>query len=61
MYSIGDILVLRKKHPCGGNEWQVLKSGVDMRLKCCTCERVIMVPRIKLVKQIKQIKEIKSE
>ena len=31
MYNVGDILRLRKKHPCGGDEWEVMKTGVDMR------------------------------
>ncbi|NLM69105.1 MAG: DUF951 domain-containing protein [Firmicutes bacterium] len=56
MYNVGDILRLRKKHPCGGDEWEVMKTGVDMRLKCLTCERVILVPRVKLVKQVKEVK-----
>ncbi|HHT37107.1 MAG: DUF951 domain-containing protein [Candidatus Wallacebacter cryptica] len=56
MYNVGDILQLRKKHPCGGDEWEVLKSGVDMRLKCVTCGRVILIPRVKLVKQVKEVK-----
>ena len=56
MYNVGDILRLRKKHPCGGDEWEVMKTGVDMRLTCLTCERVILVPRVKLVKQVKEVK-----
>lgn len=53
MHEVGQILTLRKKHPCGGQTWEVLKPGVDTRLKCTTCGRVILVPRDKLVRQIK--------
>ena len=55
MYNIGEILRLRKKHPCGSDQWEVLKAGVDMRLKCLTCERVILIPRVKLEKQVKEV------
>lgn len=55
MYNVGDILRLRKKHPCGGDQWEVLKAGVDMRLKCLKCERVILIPRVKLEKQVKEV------
>lgn len=55
MYQVGDILRLRKKHPCGGEQWLVLKSGVDMRLECLTCKRVILIPRVKLTKQVKEV------
>jgi len=55
MYNVGDILRLRKKHPCGGDQWEVLKSGVDMRLQCLTCQRVVLIPRVKLEKQVKQV------
>lgn len=53
MYEVGQILRLRKKHACGGDTWEVLKSGVDMRLKCQSCGRVILITRDKLVRQVK--------
>ena len=34
----GDIVRLKKKHPCGSFDWEVLRSGADFRLKCCGCE-----------------------
>ncbi|NMB39265.1 MAG: DUF951 domain-containing protein [Firmicutes bacterium] len=55
MYNIGDYLRLRKKHPCGDDRWEILKTGVDMRLKCVTCKRVILIPRVKLTKQVKEV------
>lgn len=55
VYNIGDKVVLRKKHPCGGFEWEILKLGADIKIKCTTCGRIIFVPRIELNKKIKKI------
>ena len=56
-YDIGDLLVLKKGHPCGENLWEVVKLGADIRLKCTKCGRLIIVPRIELNKKIKKVKE----
>ena len=42
---VGDVLRLKKKHPCGSYEWEVLRIGADFRLKCCGCSHQIMSPR----------------
>lgn len=55
VYNVGDKVVLRKKHPCGGFEWEILKLGADIKIKCTTCGRIIFVPRIELNKKIKKI------
>ena len=55
VYNVGDKVVLRKKHPCGGFEWEILKLGADIKIKCTTCGRIIFVPRIDLNKKIKKI------
>lgn len=55
VYNIGDRIVLRKKHPCGGFEWEIVKLGADIKIKCTTCGRTIFVPRIELNKKIKKI------
>ena len=52
-YKIGDIVKLRKKHPCGSDTWEITRIGVDFKLKCQGCEHVIMVPREKALKMIK--------
>ncbi|MCL2402049.1 MAG: DUF951 domain-containing protein [Oscillospiraceae bacterium] len=51
----GDILSLKKKHPCGADQWQTLRVGADFKLKCCGCGHEIMVPRVKIEKNIKKI------
>jgi len=53
----GDIIKLKKTHPCGEDKWEVLRPGVDFKLKCLGCERIVWVPRRKLDKRIKSIVE----
>lgn len=52
---IGDILTLKKGHPCGSHDWEVLRTGIDFRIKCKGCDHMVMIPRIKLEKNIKKI------
>ena len=52
-YQVGDIVKMRKSHPCGGDTWEIMRTGVDFRLKCCTCSRVLMIPRPKFEKSVK--------
>ena len=52
---VGDELVMKKAQPCGENRFEVLRSGIDFRLRCKKCGREVMVPRIKIEKNIKKI------
>ena len=52
---VGDILKMKKPHPCGSFEWKVLRSGMDFRLKCLGCGHEVLVARAKAEKGIKQI------
>ena len=52
----GDILTMKKNHPCGANEMFVIRSGMDFRLRCVNCLREFMVPRNKIEKSIRQVK-----
>ena len=52
---VGDILVMKKQHPCGENTFLVLRSGMDFRIRCTGCGREVMVPRAKAEKNIKSI------
>ena len=49
-YEVGDIVKLKKPHPCGSSEWEILRAGADFRLKCTGCGHQIMVAR-KLVRE----------
>ena len=52
---IGDILEMKKQHPCGEKRFLVLRSGMDFKLKCVGCGREVMVPRAKAEKNIKKL------
>ncbi len=54
-YQIGDVVKLKKQHPCGSREWEVLRVGADFRLKCMGCGHQIMVPRKLVEKNTKEI------
>lgn len=51
----GDILTMKKNHPCGAKEMLVIRSGIDFRLRCVNCGREFMVPRNKIEKSIKTV------
>ncbi len=53
---IGDILTMKKAHPCGSREWEVLRVGADFRLRCLGCAHEVMGARSKFEKSIKQVK-----
>jgi hypothetical protein len=50
---IGDVVRLRKPHPCGGYEWQVVRLGADIGIVCQTCQRRVLLPRREFEKRIK--------
>lgn len=54
--QIGDILELKKTHPCGSKEWKVLRVGMDFKLKCLGCGHEVMIPRVKAEKSIRKVK-----
>jgi hypothetical protein len=54
-FRVGDVVRLRKAHPCGGFEWSVLRIGADIGLKCQTCGRRQMLPRRELERRLKSI------
>jgi len=53
--NVGDIVITKKQHPCGSNRFEVLRTGLDYKLRCCGCGREIMIPRIKIMKNIKGV------
>ena len=57
-YEVGEIITLKKEHPCGSKQWKVLRNGVDYRLECTGCGHIILIPRIKLMKMIKKKNEV---
>ena len=53
--QVGDILEMKKPHPCGSRRFLVLRSGMDFKLRCTGCGHEVMVPRVKAEKNIKKI------
>jgi hypothetical protein len=56
-YNLGDIVELKKQHPCGSKEWEILRIGADFRLKCLGCGHQIMTERKFVEKNTKKIKK----
>lgn len=52
---LGDVVQLKKPHPCGSAEWEILRVGADFRIKCLGCGRVVMLPRSQVEKDIRKI------
>lgn len=52
---VGDKIRLKKQHPCGNSEWEVLRIGIDFRLKCLGCGHMVMIPRKQAEKNIRGI------
>lgn len=54
-FHLGDIIRLKKKHPCGSYEWEILRVGADFRLKCAGCGHQVMMKRTLVEKNLKGI------
>ena len=55
--QVGDIVKLKKSHPCGSFNWEILRVGMDFRLKCVGCGHQVMIPRKKAEKSIRQVEK----
>lgn len=58
---IGDIVQLRKIHPCGGDTWRVVRLGAEIGMRCLTCERKAMLPRAEFERRVKRFIERGSQ
>lgn len=54
-YVLGNIVEMKKGHPCGANEWEVTRIGADIKIKCVNCGRVVMIPRIEFNRKLKKV------
>lgn len=52
---IGDVIQTRKPHPCGGSEWTVTRTGADIKMRCNTCGRLVMLDRETFLKRRKTL------
>jgi hypothetical protein len=54
-FNLGDIVEMKKQHPCGTNRFEVIRLGADIKIKCTGCGRIVMIPRGKFKKDAKKI------
>lgn len=54
-FNLGDIVEMKKQHPCGRNQFEVIRLGADIKIKCTGCGRIVMIPRSKFKKDAKRI------
>ena len=54
--QVGDILTMKKAHPCGSKQWEVLRTGADFKLRCCGCGREVMGARTKFEKNVREVR-----
>ncbi len=60
-YSLNDIVIMKKVHPCGNNRFEIIRLGADIKIKCTKCEHVVMLPRIDFNKKIKKVMRNEEE
>lgn len=54
-FDLGDIVKMKKIHPCGTDLWEVIRMGADIKIKCTGCARIVMIPRVKFQKAAKKV------
>lgn len=54
-YKVGDIITLKKGHPCGENRWEILRTGADIKLRCLGCDRITWMSRFDFNKRLRKI------
>jgi hypothetical protein len=54
-FNLGDIVQTRKEHPCGSSEWEIIRLGADIKIKCTGCGRIVMIERPQFEKAVKKI------
>lgn len=54
-YKLGSRVMMKKVHPCGTNEFEIIRVGADIKIKCVNCGRVIMLPRVEFNKKVKKV------
>lgn len=55
VFHIGDVVKMKKAHPCGSSEWEVTRIGMDFGMKCCGCGHYVMLARPKFMKAVKAV------
>ena len=55
VFNVGDVVRMKKAHPCGSNTWEITRTGMDFGLKCQGCGHFVMLPRTKFLKAVKEV------
>ncbi|MGO2300150.1 DUF951 domain-containing protein [Paucilactobacillus nenjiangensis] len=55
MYDLGDVVMMKKPHPCGANEWEIIRMGADIKIKCFGCGHIVMLSRRDFEKRLKKV------
>ena len=55
VFNLGDIVEMKKTHPCGSKNWEIVRLGADIKIKCLGCGRIVMLPRIKFDSGVKKV------
>lgn len=60
-FNVGDVVKLKKKHPCGSDEWEVIRIGADFKIKCLGCSHIVMLTRHDFQKDVKKVLKTNGE
>lgn len=55
VFQLGDVVQMKKAHPCGSNEMEVIRMGMDIRIRCVGCKHSILVPRARFESKLKKV------
>ena len=58
--NLGDVVQMRKPHPCGGDTWRVVRLGAEIGIRCLTCDRKVLLPRSTFERRVKRFVETGS-
>lgn len=59
-FAVGDIVRMKKKHPCGSFHWEVTRMGADIKMKCTGCGRSVMIPRMEFEKRMLRVENTET-
>ncbi|MFX3618593.1 MAG: DUF951 domain-containing protein [Sporolactobacillus sp.] len=54
-FTLNDVVEMKKAHPCGANQWKIIRMGADIRIKCQQCGHSVLMPRFEFQKKIKRV------
>ena len=54
-YDLYDKVIMKKQHPCGNNEFEIIRLGADVKIRCTKCDHVVMLSRVDFNKKIKKV------